>query len=150
MVPLIFLMAWLFASLSVLLFFRSRVEELLLGLKKNPVRAGVLGLLAIAATPVLAVILIATLLGSWIGVALLLVSMLLILVSLILLPLLLGSYLLSFYRKKLLIDIWAALSGMVAIVVIGYIPLVGALFIMLSVLMVEGAILYSLYRFGRR
>lgn len=150
MIPLIFLMAWLFASLSVLLFFRTRVEELLIGLKKNPVRAGVLGILAIAAAPVLAVILIATLLGSWIGVVLLLVTILFILVSLILLPLLFGSYLLSFYRKKLWIDIWAAFLGMLAIVVIGYIPLIGGLFIALAVLMVMGAILYSLYRFGHR
>lgn len=150
MVPFMFLMAWLFASLSVLLFFRTRVEELLMELKKNPLRAGALGLLAIAAAPVLAVILIATLLGSWIGVALLLVSLLLILASLILLPLLLGSYLLSFYRKKLKVDIWAALSGMLAIVVVGYIPLVGGLFITLSMLLVMGTILYSLYRFGRR
>ena len=148
--PLVFLMSWLFASLSVLLFFRSKVEELLTGIKNNPVRAGVLGILAIVATPVLSVILIATLLGSWIGVSLLLLGSLLVIGSLVLLPLVLGGYLLSLYRKKLKVDIWAALVGMFAIVVLGLIPLIGTFLIALSLMIVSGAVIYSLYRLGRR
>ena len=150
MIPLIFLLSWLFASLSVLLFFRSKVEELLFEIKNNPVRAGVLGIVAIIIAPVLSIILIATLLGSWIGIGLLLLGILLILGSLVLLPLMLGGYLLSFYRKRLRIDIWAALVGMLAIVIFGFIPLIGAILIALSLVMVAGVILYSIYRFGRR
>lgn len=150
MIPLMFLLSWLFASLSVLLFFRSKVEELLFEIKNNPVRAGVLGIVAIIIAPVLSMILIATLLGSWIGIGLLLLGILLILGSLVLLPLMLGGYLLSFYRKRLRIDIWAALVGMLAIVIFGFIPLIGAILIALSLVMVAGAILYSIYRFGRR
>lgn len=149
-VPLVFLMSWLFASLSVLLFFRSRVLELLIGIRNNPVRAGVLGIIAVVATPVLSVILIATLLGSWIGVGLLLLGSLLIIGSLVLLPLVLGGYLMSFYRKKLKIDIWAALTGLIAIVVLGFIPVIGAFLIAISIMMVAGAILYSIYSFGRK
>lgn len=150
MVPLTFLMSWLFASLSVLLFFRSKSEELLIGIEKNPVRAGVLGIVAIVVAPVLSIILIATLLGSWIGIALLLLGLLLIIGSLILLPLLLGGYLLSFYRKKLRVDILAVFVGMTAIIVLGLIPLIGGLMISFSMIMVAGAVLYSFYRLVRQ
>lgn len=149
-IPLVFIMSWLFASLSVLLFFRSKLEELLIGIKKNPARAGVIGILAIVAGPVLSVILIATLLGSWFGIGLLLLGLLLILGSLVLLPLMLGGYLLSFYRKKLKVDIWAAIVGMLAIVILGLIPVIGGLVIAFSMMMLAGAILYSIYRLGRK
>ncbi|MEX2340783.1 MAG: hypothetical protein WD605_00475 [Candidatus Paceibacterota bacterium] len=146
-VPLImFLMAWLFASLSVMLFFRSGLEKLLTGLKNNPARATLLGLASIVVAPVLSIILMVTVLGSWIGVGLLLLILMLSLISLVMLPLVLGGYLLSFYRKQNRIDIWAALLGMLVVLVLINIPFVGGLAIFLALILTIGAVTHAVYK----
>lgn len=146
MFPLMFLTAWLFASLSTLLFFRSGLEKLLIGIKINPAKVGLLGLACLLAAPVLSIILIITVLGSWIGFGLLLITLLFSLVSLVILPLFLGSYILSFFRSKKQVDIWSAFLGMLIVLILINIPFVGVLAVFCVFVLTLGTVTYTLYK----
>lgn len=144
--PLMFFLAWLFTSLSMLWLFRPQLEKLLVSVKKSPARVGIIGLSGLVAAPVLATILITTVLGIWVGIAILLLFLFFCLAALVLLPILLGSYLLSLYRKNDRVDILSVILGVATIGLLSLVPFLGGLFVFAIFVITFGALLQRVYR----
>ncbi len=142
---LVMLLIWFFTAVLTWLFFRSSSEHLLASIKKDPARVGLIGVLGMIAGPIVALILIATVLGAWAGIALLLSLVLLIIASSVLLPVLLGGYLLDLYRKNHRIDIWSVLIGMAALAICLQLSFVGGFLVFIGLAVICGALLQRLY-----
>ncbi len=147
--PMLFLLSWFFASFCVLLLFRGLLDKLLLDIKNNPSRTGAVGLIAFIVLPAISVMLIATTLGAWIGVAALLTFLLAMLITLVFVPLLLGGYVMGIYKKTYKVDIWSAVLGMAIVFLLALVPFIGGLLLMVVFLLVFGAIIYSVYKLAR-
>jgi len=144
--PIVFLASWFFTSLCALLFFRVPLENLFNTVKNKSALSGVIGFGYLVVAPVVSVVLLVTVLGLWLGVASLIVLMSVLVVSAVALPLLIGCYALSLYRKKIKIDLWSALAGILIIFIVMYIPVLGILAILAALVTVVGAVVYQIYK----
>lgn len=142
---LIFVLSWIFTTLCIFLVFRTRFAELLSEIKRDTARVGLVGLATFFVAPLLSFILLATVLGAWLGIVTLLSTLLLFLISWIILPILLGGYIMSYVAKGRRIDLWSVLVGLFAIIFLLYVPVVGGLLIFFSFVLVLGSLLYKLY-----
>lgn len=142
---LIFVLSWIFTTLCVFLIFRSRFGELLREIKRDTARVGLVGLVAFVVAPILSFILLATVLGAWLGIIALLSTILIFLISWVILPILLGGYIMSYLTKGRMIDLLSVMVGVFTVIFLSYIPVIGGLLIFLSFLLVLGSLLYKLY-----
>ncbi|MCB9818586.1 polymer-forming cytoskeletal protein [Candidatus Nomurabacteria bacterium] len=142
---LIFVLSWIFTTLCVFLIFRTRFGELLDEIKRDTARVGLIGLATFFIAPLLSFILLATVLGAWLGILTLLSTLLLFLVSWIILPILLGGYIMSYLMKGRRIDLLSVLVGVFTLIFLSYIPVIGGLLIFLSFVLVLGSLLQKLY-----
>lgn len=142
---LIFVLSWIFTTLCVFLIFRSRFGELLREIKRDTARVGLVGLVAFVVAPILSFILLATVLGAWLGIIALLSTILIFLISWVILPILLGGYIMSYLTKGRVIDLLSVMVGVFTVIFLSYIPVIGGLLIFLSFLLVLGSLLYKLY-----
>ncbi len=142
---LIFVLSWIFTTLCVFLVFRSRFGELLGDIKQDTMRIGIIGLAGFFIAPVLSFILLATVLGAWLGIISLLLTMLLFLCAFIILPILLGAYIVSYFVKDRRIDLLSVMLGVFAVIFLSYIPFFGGLIIFLGLILVIGVLLQKLY-----
>ena len=143
---LIFVLSWIFTTLCIFLIFRTRFAELLSEIKRDTARVGLVGLATFFIAPLLSFILLATVLGAWLGIVTLLSTLLLFLISWIILPVLLGGYIMSHLSKGRRIDLWSVLVGLFTVIFLSYIPVVGGLLIFISFLLTIGSIAYLAYR----
>jgi hypothetical protein len=143
---LVFVLAWAFTTLCFFLLLRSQVEELLADIKREPMRVGLIGVAVLIGAPVLSVVLLATVLGAWIGFVMLLLTVLLFILCLILMPILLGGYLSNILFKGRRLDILSVVMGILAVMLLSYVPILGGLLIAASFLITLGAISYIIYQ----
>jgi len=122
---LVFVLSWVFSILCVFLVFRSRFGELLGDIKHDTVRVGLIGLATLFVAPILSFILLATVLGSWLGVLALLITIILFILSLIILPIILGGWIMSYFTKTKRIDLLGVFLGLFALIFLSYLPVVG-------------------------
>lgn len=137
---------WAFTTLGCYLFLRNSLEGFVGKLKNNATKSGLVGLGAFILLPVLAFILMATVLGIWFGILVLLSWMLLFIVSMLLLPIFVGYYLFVLFKRKRRLDVLTVLSGIVVTTLLAIIPVIGGLFLLMGVVTVAGHLSLSLYR----
>ncbi len=143
---LIFVLSWIFTTLCVFLIFRSRFGELLGEIKRDTARVGIIGGAVFFIAPILSFILLATVLGAWLGIIALLSTILLFLLSFIILPILLGGYIMSYLTKGRRIDLLTVLLGVFTLIFLSYIPVIGGLLILTALIVTVGAITHLIYR----
>ncbi len=146
---LVFALAWVFTSLCFFLLLRQPIEALILDIRRDPLRIGLLGVAVALAAPILSFVLLATVLGAWIGVVLLLLSILLFVLCLIIMPIVLGGYLIGLAFKGRRLDVFSIAAGVVALMVFSLVPVIGKLLYAASFLMTLGAVAYAFYRKAR-
>ncbi len=146
---LFMLAAWFFTSFCVFFLFKKHLEQLWHTLKRDPARSSVIGAVALIVGPVLAVILLLTVLGAWFGLLLFVSLSLLILAAFVLLPIVLGRAIVSFVSGWNKMDYAAILVGFVAVFVLSLIPVLGALISILATIVTAGALLLTVYRWAR-
>lgn len=147
---LVFMFVWVFTTLSFFLLFRTPVERLLFEIKKDPTRTGLVGLGISVGAPILGLVLLATVLGAFIGVVVLIFTVLLFLVALILMPIILGGYLSGHLFRGRRTDVYAVALGILAIVISTYIPFIGTLFLAIVFLAVLGSLGQLVYKTVRQ
>lgn len=143
--PVVFLVIWLFTSLCLFLLFRPVIERVAETARRDTLKVGLIGLVSVIAGPIIGVVLVATVLGVWLGVLKLLVTAILFIITMMVLPAVLGSYLLSFWKPGRRLDIWTVLAGMLAVVALNIIPF-GGLLVFVAYAVTIGSILYLLYQ----
>ena len=144
--PLVFVFIWLFTSLCFFLLFRPTIETILHTAKKDTLKVGLFGLVAAFVGPLIGIVLLATVLGVWLGILKILVTALLFILTMMLLPIILGGYLISFWKPHRKLDIWSVLAGMVVVVVFAVIPVLGGIAIFAAYVVTLGSILHLLYQ----
>ena len=146
---LVFAAAWIFTTLCFFLLIRPQAEQLLLEIRREPLRVGLVGLAAMVGAPVLSFVLLATVLGAWIGLVLLLLTILLFILGAVLMPILLGGYLTGLLFKGRRLDMLSVAMGLAAILLLSYIPVIGSIIIAAAFLLALGTLLFGVYKRGR-
>ncbi len=136
----------LFAALCAYLLFRKELQELAAFVYNRPLKSGLFGLATIILGPVLSLILIATILGMFVGVALLALVILGYILGFALSGVVLGAILSKLLTKKLQVSLVWILVGTFALHACLYIPVVGALFVVFMFALTVGGLTLSLYK----
>lgn len=136
----------LFTALSLYLFFQRQLYSMVELIFTRPTRSALVGLGVILASPLIGVLLIATVLGMVLGLFTILASTGLFALGMVLAGTVLGSYLWKLYTKKLTVSLWTILVGtMFAYGLLG-IPALGIALYFLLVVLVVGASTLRLYQ----
>lgn len=148
-VGLVFAFAWVFTALCFFLLLRSQLENLVMELRREPVRIGLIGAGLMVGLPVLSLVLLATVLGAWIGFVLLLITLLVLVICFIIMPILLGGYLARILLKRRRFDVLSVVLGIATLLILSYVPLVGYLLIAFAFLMTLGVVGSMFYKRAR-
>ena len=125
------------------------IESVLESVKKDTLKVGLLGTVAAIVGPIIGIVLMATVLGVWLGILKMLFTIMLFIITMMLLPITAGGYALSFWKPGRRLDAVTVLAGMAIVVVLSQIPVVGGILIFLGYVVTLGSILYLLYQKGR-
>lgn len=147
--PFLFYAIWLFTTFCFFLLFRPMIENVLATLKKDTLKVGLIGVVAAVAGPIIGIVLMATVLGVWLGILKMLFTIMLFIVTMILLPIMAGGYAMAFWKTHRRLDAITVVAGIAIIAVLSLIPVVGALLILVGYVVTLGSIIYLLYQKGR-
>ena len=140
------LLAWLFATLCLFLFFRQEIQTMVDKIKAEPAKIGLFGLAALFLAPVIFFLLMITVLGALVGVMSLFVWILLLLGAATLASVVLGSYLLTLMKQPGGISLMTVFVGGASILLLLAIPVIGPFVVFVVFVMTLGGLVYSLYQ----
>ena len=138
-----------FSSLTLFFIARTRVERLVTEALCLYGRGGLIGLGMALAIPIIALILMASVIGSVVGFGLIAMYVLLFAVTFMTLPIFIGILIERFIRKESKLSLLTVLIGVVVTCILPFVPFIGAFLIFLSVLVVFGSFCLELYRVFR-
>jgi len=139
----------IFSSLTVFFIARGRTERLIADAWNTYGRAGLIGLGMLLAIPIVSIILMASMIGAVVGIALLFLYLFFLLLTLMALPLFIGSFFERLMRKEKKFSLVTVLIGIVVTAALPFIPFIGPLLIFLAALIVFGTFCFELYRIFR-
>jgi len=134
-----------FAALVALLVFRRQLSETVQSIGSAYGKQGLVGIGVLVLTPLVAFLLIASVLGMYVGFFLLAFYALLLIISWVLAAVVLGAYLLKFYTKTLEVSAPSVILGVVVLELVSLIPVLGPLFVLILTVIVLGNIVTRLY-----
>ncbi len=144
--PIATFFVWTFTALAVYLILRRNLGKFVRRLDKDMPRAALFGLIGVLFTPVLAAVLMVTVLGLWFGVLTLLIWVVLLLASMLLLPIFVGDRLMRFFRPEQSLNWVTVLVGVVVTVVLLQLPFLGGLLCFLGTTLIFGYLTLRMYR----
>lgn len=136
----------LFTSLTLFLLFKVRIQQMLRILQQESGKSLLFGALVITAGPVTAVVLMATVLGMFVGIALFSLLLLLYVISLALTSVVLGVMLLRLFDAQAKLTLGSILFGTLLLNVLLLIPVVGVFVLVVLECVTLGALVLLLYR----
>jgi hypothetical protein len=139
-----------FSSLAVFFLAKSRVRTLVENIMTGYGRLGLIGLGMMLAIPVVAVILMTSIIGLLIGVLLLFGYIVLMLLALISLPLLLGSLVQRAAKMGNTITLITVLIGVLSVFLLPFVPFIGLFLLFAGLVVVMGAFGDELYGFFKQ
>lgn len=139
----------LFATLSLYLLFRRRVETLGQSVRSGLLVKTVVGFVSVFMAPLLIIILIVSILGSLVGLVALCLFALLLVLTVPLLSVTAGSLLASLIDSKSKITIPYILLGAVVVHISLLIPIIGPILVVFLFLATIGTLIDSLYKKAR-
>jgi cytoskeletal protein CcmA (bactofilin family) len=136
----------LFAALSLFLLFRKELQVLVQEVHLHPLRSGIIGVAVLILGPVLSVILIATILGIFVGIAGVALSVLAYVLGYALSGVVLGSFLAKLFTQKVHVSLMWIVIGTFALHALLMIPVVGVFVFFAVFVLTVGAVSYSTYK----
>ncbi len=143
---LIFIFIVLFTSLTMMLVARNKLYVLVVDAQQNFGVRGLLGAAILFVTPVLSVILFATILGSMLGLVFFFLYMLLFLLALPLSCIMIGVFIVRLFTKKVEINLLTTIVGGITLALLFQIPILGSVIFLLSVLISLGTLVHVSYK----
>ncbi len=140
----------MFSTLTVFFIARGRTKTLVAVVREGYGRLGLIGLGMTLALPLAGIILMTSVIGFVVGLALLFGYIVLMIIALMTLPILFGSVIERFARKDAEVTIITILLGTGAFIALPFIPYVGGLVFCVGLLMLVGALCNELYRFFKQ
>lgn len=135
----------LFTSLVFLLLFRDQLSTFVGMVTKRPAFFGLVGLATLIATPVVAILLVVSILGMPLGITLAFLYLALLVWSWSLVGIVLGAFLSFAFTKKYSISLTWTVLGVLVFVALGYIPVFGPLLTLLLPCVTLGACAVIIY-----
>lgn len=142
-VPLLIL---LFTTLVYLLLFKEWMGQLMGHFSRSVGIHGIVGFAFFFAAPVVIILLLVSVLGIPLGLALLFGYMLLLVVSWSLSGIFLGALLSKLIRKEISTNVLWSIIGVLVVQVLSFIPVIGPLLVFALVLIIMGGLLAVVYR----
>lgn len=136
----------LFASLTFFLLFRKELGSLVQLAYLKPLQSSLFGFALIILGPLVAVLLMVTILGMFVGVSLLAFSILVFIAGYVLSGVVVGAWLSKLFTKKLQVSLLWVIIGTAVVHGALYIPVVGVVVVLCSWVLATGGIAYSLYK----
>lgn len=135
----------LFATLSLYLLFRKRLEELVIETDRSYLKSGLVGLAVVILGPLLSLLLMVTLLGVIAGLLGFALTLLVYITGAVVMSVIVGSSLSKLVVKKTTVSLTWILAGAVAIHILLYIPVVGPMILFALFCISVGAVSLKLY-----
>ena len=135
----------LFAALSLYLFFRKQLGQLVILTQKSTVKVSVIGFAAVLLGPIVSVLLMVTVLGSLLGSIILALSFLLYTIGFALSGCVFGSFLSKWTTNHALATPLWILLGTALLHMLLFVPVVGALLVLGLFIMTVGSLLLFSY-----
>jgi hypothetical protein len=136
-----------FSGLAIFFVLRSRTARLVETIFDGYGRLGLIGLGMFLAIPIVAVILMASVIGFVVGAAILLGYSMLLMTAFMCLPILFGSLFQRALRLGTALTINTIVLGVFVVFAIPFIPVLGGFILFVGFLMILGGIYSELYRF---
>lgn len=140
------LLVLVFSSLTIFFILRSRTKVFVHSIEEGYGRLGLIGLGMLLAIPVVAIILMGSLIGFVVGFVLMLVYIVLLLVSFMCLPIFFGALFQRLIRLGDTVTVFTIILGVFVVAALPYVPLLGFFVLLLGFLMILGALYAELYR----
>ncbi len=139
----------IFSSLTLFFIARTRIERLATEAWSLYGRSGLIGLGMVLAIPLIAIILMASVIGIVVGFGLLVMYLLLFAITFMALPVYVGTFVERLVRKESAFSLFTIMIGVFGTIVLSFIPVIGAFLIFLATLVVFGSLCLELYRVFR-
>jgi hypothetical protein len=139
-----------FSSLTLFFLAKSRTDTLVLAVREGYGRFGLIGLGMMLALPLVAIVLMTSIIGVVVGIALLLSYVVLIMVALMCVPIVLGALLQRLIRLGTEVSFFTVLIGVVGTIVLALIPVIGWLALTALHVIILGALCDFFYRFFKQ
>jgi len=136
----------LFATLSLYLFFRKQLYTIVSETQSSILKNALFGFFVIVIAPVASIVLIATMLGSLVGVLVLTFTTLIIVLSISLVGCVLGVYLSKWITNKTTLSLPWIVGGTIVVHILFLIPYIGVACSILLCMMTSGGIVRVLYK----
>ena len=143
-----FLMS-LFGSLCVYLVLRRQLPTLVEVTTTPLASRAVIGLLGIVALLLLSIVLMASVLGVWVGLVGLFTTGMLLLLAYLLIPIILGAYIWKLLSQSITVNTLSIVVGALLYHTLMFVPLLGALATLFLISIATGGLLTLVYRFLR-
>lgn len=142
----IFLLILIFSGLTVFFILRKKTQHFVSTLLEGYGRLGLIGLGMLLALPIVAVILMASFVGSLIGVTLMLAYFIMLLGAFMALPVLFGALFQKLVRLGDTLTVFTIILGVFVVAGLLITPFIGAFILFLGFLMTIGYICSEVYR----
>ncbi len=136
-----------FSSLTIFFLAKSRIDPLIAKIFVGYGRLGLIGLGMLVALPIIAVILMASVIGFIVGSALLLSYIVLVAISFMCLPIIIGALVQRLSRLGESVTIFTVIIGVFVTLFIPFLPVIGGFILFLGLVVTIGALCNELYRF---
>lgn len=143
---LFLLLVTLFATLSLYLLFRKELQVLVGSITKAPIKSTILGVAVLILGPIVALLLMFTLLGALVGVMALCVVLLAYVVGYALSGVVFGAYLAKLFTGHLRVSLLWVVVGTVVINALSFVPVFGIALLILLCAMAIGGFFLNIYR----
>lgn len=145
-VPLVSMFVLAFAALCAYLFFRERLQTLVLELYQNPGRSGLFGAIVLFLVPIAIVLAFVTVLGALLGVIGLLIWLFLLCVAYVLTAVTVGALAFALVYKTPTVSLASVLTGALLVQFLYYLPVIGALTVFVAFVLTLGVLAHQIYR----
>jgi len=136
----------LFAALVALLVFRKHLTKVVMTVGDSYGKQGLIGLGTLVLTPLVTFILLASVIGMYVGFFLLAAYIGLLIVASVLSGIVFGSHLMKLRTKQLTVSITTVIVGVVGLALVALIPVIGPLVGFVIMLVVLGNLVTRMYR----
>jgi hypothetical protein len=136
----------LFATLSVYLLAKREIELVVTSVENFFVRNFLIGCAVLLLGPLVAIILMATVLGLFVGVIVIAIVLLLYVLGLVLLSAVLGAFVVKLFTKNATVTLISILVGSIVLQLFLFIPVVGPLLLFVLYALTVGALSGRIYQ----
>ena len=136
----------LFAALSLFLLFKKELQSLVQNVHVHPLRNALAGFAVMILGPLASILLIATVLGLFVGVAGLALTVFAYMLGYVLSGIVLGGFIMRLFTRKIQVSLLSIILGTLAVHLLYFIPVLGLPIFMIVFVLTLGGVCHYFYK----